>query len=298
MWRREQNAPVIWLVLFITVLLGYWGGYRLLPQTGLVRLLNSADRLLVASLPFATALAAEPTPIPAAEPAAAFSLPAKAAPRLIVMEEASVEAYAALVAAAAPAAETAPLIAVYCTHSSEEYRGEARVPGGRGGVHTVAQKLTESLNAQGLPSIYCDTVHDYPDWDLSYASSLASIQKLQEQYPSLTVFIDVHRDSQAPSVLATAGGNMARMMLVVGSNSRLPHPNWQQNQAFSEQIKQALEARVAGISRGVNVQQGRYNQHISAKAILVEMGSTANTVAEACASAELLAQVLAEVLKK
>lgn len=341
MWRERRYASATWLMLLIAVLLGFCGGYLLLPRTGLAHLLNTGETLLPASLPFATALAAETPPdgsvtpaapellLQASLPAAAALelpreqarpdegladqvpaptvagdmadapsiLPAKAEPRLILMEEASITAYAALTAQAAPLTLDAPLIAVYCTHSSEEYRGEARVPGGRGGVHTVAQKLTESLNALGLPSVYCDTVHDYPDWDLSYASSLASIQQLQAQYPSLQVFIDVHRDSQAPSVLATASGNIARMMLVVGSNARLAHPNWKKNQAFAEQIQKALEARVPNVTRGVNVQQGRYNQHISDQAILVEMGSTANTTAEACASAELLAQALAAVLK-
>ena len=317
MWRKRRFALTALLFIF-TMLAGYWCGYRLLPQTGLIRSIHQNRLLLPAALPFSggflegaaedTMLSGDslgeilfnqsglPTALTLALPAtqqnqAERSFPLKGAPRLIVMEESSITAYATTEATVAQ-----PRIAVYCTHSSEEYSDGKRVPGGRGGVHTVAQRLAEKLNALGLPAIYCDTVHDYPEWNLSYANSLQSIEALKATYPSLDMFIDVHRDSAADSILVNAGGNMARIMMVVGSNTRLPHTNWQQNQAFSEQIKQALETRTPGIMRGVIVQPGRYNQHISTKAILVEMGSTKNSTAEAITSAHLLAEAIAEVL--
>jgi stage II sporulation protein P len=60
---------------------------------------------------------------------------------------------------------------------------------------------------------------------------------------------------------------------------------------------QVLEAATPGVTRGAPVQPGRYNQQLSPQAILVEMGSTRNSAAEACASAILLAEAIAEVLK-
>ena len=316
MWRKRSSALTVLLVFFMT-LLGYFCGYLLLPQAGLARTLK-LDRLwLATALPFSGTLADAPIlssleaavplkellnpsalpatttlelPAAADNPAAGTAdplLPLKGDPRLIVMEGDSIAAYAQ-----AETKATEPRILVYCTHSSEEYSD-----GARGGVHTVAQKLTENLNALGLPAIYCDTIHDYPDWNLSYANSLKSIQTLAEAYPSLEMFIDVHRDSAANSTLMVNGSNMARMMLVVGSDQRLPHPNWQQNRAFSERVKQALEAQTPGITRGVSVQPGRYNQQISPEAILVEIGSTNNSTAEAIASAGLLAEAIAKVLK-
>lgn len=337
MWRKHEQTTMIGLIMLMAIVLGFWGGYRLLPRSGLAHSAVFTGGLLYGALPYAVALADEPpaaepapqlllqaslpagsvlvnlpdyyaaeAPIPAAEEAetnltaAEPPGPEKAEPRLIMIAEDSVAAFAALnlaeQAEETVPAEGAPRIMVYCTHSSEEYKNQSRIPGAHGGVHTVAERLSNSLNARGLPTIYCDTVHDYPDWDLSYGSSLASIQKLQQQYPSLEVFIDVHRDSLANSVLSTGKGQVARIMLVVGSNARLEHPNWQRNKAFAEQIQQKLEARTSGITRSVNVQNGRYNQQVSTKAILVEMGSTANTVEEACASADLLADALAALL--
>jgi len=192
-----------------------------------------------------------------------------------------------------------PLIAIYCTHGTEGYSGAERTKSTLGGVYQVALSLQQSLVAQGYASVISDKLHDYPDWSSSYANSLQTIKQIQKQYPSVKVLIDVHRDSSVEgvsTVLATNSGSIAKVMLVVGSNKRAEHPNWQQNLAFSQQIGQALEKMQPGILRGVRVQNGRYNQHMSTQAILVEIGSTDNTLEQAKASTNILAEAIAEVL--
>lgn len=195
-----------------------------------------------------------------------------------------------------------PKVMIYCTHSAESYRptfGVDKTEGVNAGIFEVATTLYNSLIEQGISAVLCNTVHDFPDWSKSYANSLASIQTMKEQYPSLEVFIDVHRDAPANPIknaIKTDTAEYAKIMLVVGSESRIAHPTWEQNHSFAKKIGEGLEAGVRGVLRGVKVQNGRYNQHISTKSILVEMGTNLNTLTQAQNTAKLLASVLADLL--
>ena len=195
-----------------------------------------------------------------------------------------------------------PLVGIYCTHSGETYVptfGVERVDGRNGGVYEVALQLKESLEALGIGVVLIGTVHDYPEWSLSYQNSLASIEKLKAEYPSIEVFVDIHRDALPVGVSSTAnagGVSAAKMMLVVGSDKRVDFPAWRQNLAFAQEIVKMMEDLYPGLSRGVSIQDGRYNQHVSPMAILVEVGSTTNTLQEAKNSAKILAQILYNLL--
>lgn len=197
-----------------------------------------------------------------------------------------------------------PLVALYCTHNAEAYaasEGVDKLEGKNAGVFQVAKTIESTLAEEKIGSVLCDTIHDYPSWAKSYANSLESITKMKEENPSLQVFVDVHRDvkpSGGTTVLKTDQGELAKIMLVVGSNKRLNHPNWEQNLAFSQKIGRRLEESCPGILRGVRVQDGRYNQHFSPYGILLEMGSTENTLDQAKRSGELIARVLAEVMRE
>ncbi|MDO4582311.1 MAG: stage II sporulation protein P [Bacillota bacterium] len=191
-----------------------------------------------------------------------------------------------------------PRVLVYTTHSSEGYAGEQRRAGVAGGVTVAAQSLCDALNELGVAAIYCPTLHD-TDWNNAYTASLNSLLEYRQQYPSLEVFIDVHRDAALAgytTVLANKSGAYAKMMLVVGTNASLEHPAWRENKAFADSVAASLERLLPGILRDVRTQSGRYNQHISTRALLVEIGSTENDVAQAQASARLLAQAVADSL--
>ncbi|GEM_PF-383425 len=197
-----------------------------------------------------------------------------------------------------------PLVCIYNTHNAECYipdYGTSREEGENGGVYEVALKLAECLQELGINTVQSSTIHDYPDWSLSYSNSLKTMQKMAEEYPSIKVWIDVHRDAnigEKNSITEIDGESVARVMLVVGSNTRLSHPNWQENQAFAQKIVADLDKYYAGLSRGLKVQSGRYNQHFSTHAILVEIGSDINSLDEAKLAVEMLAKSLARVIKK
>ena len=201
---------------------------------------------------------------------------------------------------AAAAAEVK--VAVYSTHSSETYTaysGAPKVYGEKGGVYAASAALAERLIAGGVGVVVDETVHDWPDWNKSYANSLKTAEYLMETYPNLQLLIDMHRDAgvgRESSYTMINGRAAAKIMLVCGSDKRYTHPNWRENQALMQRIADKTEEMYPGLLRRLSVQAGRYNQHVSPQAILVEMGTTENTIEEVEYSAALLADVLLVVL--
>lgn len=193
-------------------------------------------------------------------------------------------------------------VAVYSTHSSESYTaysGESKVYGSRGGVYRASEVLCDTLAAEGVGAVVDQTIHDWPDWNKSYANSCVTAENLLTDYPNLRLLVDMHRDagvSRKNSVAVVNGQSAAKIMLVCGSDKRYEHPNWRRNEALMEQIAAKCDELFPGLLRRVSVQTGRYNQHLSNRAILVEMGTTENTIEEVEYSARLLAEVLAQVL--
>jgi stage II sporulation protein P len=197
-----------------------------------------------------------------------------------------------------------PVVAIYNTHTGETYSltdGVDRLDGKQGGVVKTAAALKERLEQKHkIKVVMTDKIHDkvYND---SYIESEKTVQALIKENPELKMVLDIHRDSEQPrkdSFREINGEKVARIMIVVGSDARAPFPNWQQNLALARQIADKMDELYPGISRGVRVKPGRFNQHYHAGALLMEIGNVQNTTAEAEKAAELLADVLAEVLKE
>jgi stage II sporulation protein P len=196
-----------------------------------------------------------------------------------------------------------PLVGIYCTHNAECYvptQGVEKIEGKNGGVFLVARHLKNTLEKKyGIPAVLNDTIHDYPDWSKSYTNSLVTLEKMKEDYPSIEIFIDVHRDATTPRDTTTTeigGKKVSKIMFVVGSDTRLPHPRWKENYAFAQKLAHKMEEMYPGLLKGVRVQDGRYNQHISPGAILLEMGGTENSLEEAERAGEMFAGVLNSII--
>lgn len=196
-----------------------------------------------------------------------------------------------------------PLVVIYNSHNGETYTPDAGVPridGTNGGVVQVAEVLAAALEKNhGIPAIRSEEIHDYPSYALSYANSLKTVEEILKKYPSVEIVIDVHRDYQPTRAQTTAtvsGQEAAKIMFVVGNDARQSHPHWHQNLAFVTSLEKKMNEIYTNLSRGIRQQDGRYNQHLHPRAILVEIGSAENNLAEAKRSAEMLADVLAQIL--
>ncbi|MCL6560860.1 MAG: stage II sporulation protein P [Firmicutes bacterium] len=194
-----------------------------------------------------------------------------------------------------------PLVAIYNTHTGETYAltdGVDRVKG-RGGVVQVAAALEEELKNKGVMVFRSDKVHD-ASYAISYLESEKTVRDFLYSHPGLDAIFDVHRDSKYPRTGATVnidGQNVARVLIVVGSDARQPFPTWRENLEFAKRIAARADALYPGLCRGVRVKGGRYNQFLSPRVLLLEIGCVNNTIEEAEAAAKLFACVLADVLR-
>ncbi|MEW6661292.1 MAG: stage II sporulation protein P [Bacillota bacterium] len=195
------------------------------------------------------------------------------------------------------------LVAIYNTHNAETYvptDGKEKLEGKNGGVVKVAETLADVLSGKyGIKTARSEKIHDYPNWAKSYTNSEQTIKELISANPGIQVVLDIHRDAglkQKESVVIN-GKETARVLLIVGSDKRLDHPAWRQNLKFAQRLAAKVEALYPGLSKGVRIQDGRYNQHLHQRAVLLEIGSTRNSLEEAKRAAELVAHVVAEVLR-
>lgn len=224
--------------------------------------------------------------------------PVTAEPEVVTGEEEAVTPPPAVDPSEKPA-EGKPLVALYCTHNAESYvssQGAAKIEGKNGGVYQVAESLKKALEDKyKITAVLDPTLHDYPDWRKSYTNSLVTLEKIKAAYPSVQMFIDVHRDATTTRESTTVeikGEKAAKLMFIVGSDTRLPHPNWQENRQYANRLAHAAEILYPGLVKGVRVQDGRYNQHVSPHCLLLEVGGTENSLEEAKRSASLLADAI------
>ncbi|MFR4107100.1 MAG: stage II sporulation protein P [Eubacterium sp.] len=145
------------------------------------------------------------------------------------------------------------------------------------------------------------------DYNSSYDSSRAVIEKYLEKYPSIEVTIDVHRDSITYSnktkVKPTAkinGKKAARMMIISGCEyGRVENfPDWEDNLRFDLAVQQKMASSYKGLMRPILFSERKYNMYETHSSFLLEIGSDGNTLDEACYSARLFGKALGELLNE
>lgn len=195
-------------------------------------------------------------------------------------------------------------VIIYHTHTGETYKltdGLERLEGKCGGVVQAGKAMQEALeNKYGLKVAYSEKVHD-AKYAVSYQESEKTLSKLLAGNPKAKVVLDIHRDagkSRQDSLAEINGRKAAKILLIVGSDARLPFPNKKENLNFANAIKDGLDKRYPGLCSGVRIKDGRYNQFLHPRAVLVEIGSVNNTTIEAEFSACLMADCLGEAIQE
>ncbi|MCG0274772.1 MAG: stage II sporulation protein P [Thermosediminibacteraceae bacterium] len=210
-----------------------------------------------------------------------------------------------------------PLVLIYHTHTTESYRPSQtnnyqprdqafHTNDLRFTVVRVGEVLALELNKLGIPVLHNKTVHDVPTYMYSYSNSLKTLEKVLKEHPSIQVVLDIHRDAPVPdpqkaremTTVMIENKYYSRIMFVVGTDKTFPHPHWKENYKFALLLQNKLEELYPGITREIDIRKERFNQHVSKKALLVEIGSHGNTLEESMESARAFARALAEVLKE
>lgn len=201
-----------------------------------------------------------------------------------------------------------PTVLILHTHTTESYtkNGEDyaetalyRTLNETYNMLSVGDAVAEILAQAGIGVIHDREIHDYPSYSGSYIHSRRSTEEILEQYPSIQLVLDLHRDAlekngeQFRPVAQVDGESSAQLMFVVGTDiSRQSHKNWQENLALALKLQVLLQRISPGIMRPLNLRSQRFNQDLSPGALLVEVGAAGNTREEALRAAGKLAEAL------
>ncbi len=168
----------------------------------------------------------------------------------------------------------------------------------------VGKAVKQVLEEKGIKVIHDTTVHDHPSFNGSYENSRKTVEKYKAKYPNLSVVLDLHRDafiyddgSKAKFVTEINGKKTAQLMLVVGTNGGgLDHPEWRENMKLALKLQNHISKKYPGLMRGVNLRKERFNGHTTLGSMIIEVGSSGNTLSEAVTGAKLAAAEIADFL--
>ena len=167
---------------------------------------------------------------------------------------------------------------------------------------SIGAELKRILEAGGVQVIHDTQMHDQPSYSASYGQSRKSIKKYLQEYPSICLVLDLHRDAlenkdgkQLAVRAKHDGKTVAQLMLVVGTDVRLSHPAWPENMSLAVKMHALLEKNFPGICRPISFRSQRFNQDLSPGALLVEVGAAGNTHQEALAAVQVLGQTVLEL---
>lgn len=200
-----------------------------------------------------------------------------------------------------------PRILIYHTHTTEAYTATSASPyvktssfrtaDASKSVIAVGEALAERLRTEyGFCVLHDTTDHEPPSLKTAYSRSEQTMRAYLERYPSLVLFIDVHRDasSDASDYVMVDGKPMARLMCVVGQGTKYEDkPDFEGNLALASTLTQDLRRIDKRLARDVRIKTGRYNQHVGRLSLLVEVGHNANTLEQALNAVPALAECLA-----
>ena len=203
-----------------------------------------------------------------------------------------------------------PQVLIIHSHTSESYTpsegfeyeasGDYRTLDNAHSVVAVGDMLAETLEANGISVIHDTTCHDYPSYNSSYANSRQTIERELAAHPASVMVIAVHRDAAEEVFRETAeveGQTAAKLMLVVGTDEGgLSHPFWRENLSCALKLQALANRHYPELFKSIALRASRFNQDETPASLIVEVGSTGNTLPEALTAAEYLGNVIAELL--
>ncbi len=203
-----------------------------------------------------------------------------------------------------------PEVLIVHTHTTECFDGDAmsgeseRTTNPDYNMCAVGDVIAQTLESHGIQTIHDTTIHDYPTYQSAYTRTLETINKNMEQYPSIKVVLDVHRDAYIYNdgsklrVAANINGmETAQVMLVLGTDSMgLYHPYWRDNLTLACKIQNAAEIMYPGLMRPINLRRERFNMHVTRGSLLLEIGSNGNSLEEAKTAGGYIANAIAAAL--
>lgn len=188
-----------------------------------------------------------------------------------------------------PVQKPGKTVGIYHTHSDESYeptQGTASVEG-KGGVFAVGESLAAKLRDKGITPLHDKSLY-LPHDGRAYERSRRGAANLAATRP--LALLDVHRDSGPAEeyVRDIAGKPASQVMIVVGKQN----PGASANASFAEKLKTVADRMYPGLVRGILYTQGKFNQDIHPRNLLIEVGTEKVSQEVAQRGASLLADAL------
>lgn len=207
-----------------------------------------------------------------------------------------------------------PQVLIYHTHTTESYEPYVRdfydanfnyrTTDETKNVIMVGNEIQKQLESAGIGVIHSTQIHDYPSYNGAYDRSADTIHEILEQYPSIKVVLDIHRDAICTESVAYQpyveinGKEAAQIMIISGcDDGTMDMPNYMKNFHFASYLQSNIENDNAGLTRPILFDYRHYNQDITTGSLLIEVGSHGNTLDQVCYSGELLGKSIAKALK-
>lgn len=200
-------------------------------------------------------------------------------------------------------------IFIYSTHNRETYSSSnltEKQPqldttlDDQENVTLVGAYLAEAIRERGTN--VAESKEDYYDMNNgSYAGlydlSRKSVKNALKKKPELSMIFDIQNTirPREQTTVKIDGKNTAKIYFVVDQS----HPNWKKNSDFAKRISRELENQYPGVSGGLTEKKTikSWNQDLSPQSVLIQVGGKENTFVEAYRAADLLADVIADVIK-
>lgn len=195
-----------------------------------------------------------------------------------------------------------PKIYIYNTHQLESYNSSDYTDYNiTPNVLIASYLLKEKLNKSNIKTVVeTSNITEFlnlNNWDYSksYDASRYFIKQAIDSYPDLKLLIDLHRDSisKDKSTVTIGDKKYAKILFVVGEE----HDNYQQNLSVAQTLNDLIKNKYPTLTRGIITKSGSnvngiYNQDLSTKSILIELGGNENTMDEVINTINVLAEVL------
>ncbi|WP_102275314.1 stage II sporulation protein P [Cytobacillus massiliigabonensis] len=205
-----------------------------------------------------------------------------------------------------------PLIYIYHSHDQESFFSETQTTDPNKAYHPsknitqVGERFSQSLMKNNI-----DTIHETRDvmgslrkrglsFSNSYSVSREFLTDILETNKSIKMVFDIHRDAQTrnDTTFKNKGKDFATFTLVVSRSNMYYEDNFK----FAESLHNKMEEKYPGLSNGVIVisnpgNQSTYNQDLISGSILLNIGGVENTLEEEYRTVDVLAKVIAEILK-
>lgn len=201
-----------------------------------------------------------------------------------------------------------PLVYIYNSHQTESYSMEYMEDYNvNPTVLTVSYMIKERLDKIGVNTLVEEeNISNYLDkhgmkYSQSYEASRYYLLNTIEEYDSIKLYLDVHRDAIGYEYSTVNINNLecAKIMFVVGRE----HENYLKNLESANKLNNMIKEKYPNLTRGVLEKEGKnvngiYNQDLDPNVMLIEIGGNYNNINEVLNTVDLITPIIGEYVNE